>query len=149
MERFNFNQTHTICANRNYQCGHQTLWKSCLNRGSFSVPILLCPDVYNSSAPSYGWVFSFPIHPHGVLAERQNVSREECMFPSHPLTPHPISWLIHSHIPSAKSNRPVCVLYPWVSMAVPLYSDKGNRAFCGPNSGEMWWEVMGREEGLA
>lgn len=39
-----------------------------------------CPDVYNGSASGYGWVFSFLVHPHEVLAERQCQLGETSVF---------------------------------------------------------------------
>lgn len=84
-----------------------------------------CLDVYNSSAPGDGWVLSFLVHPHGVLAERRSVSagRSVCSLLIH-FYPILTSWLTHPPFSVLRTEFRLCSLSMGIlsSTAVPLSS---------------------------
>ena len=110
-----------------------------------------CPDVYNSSASGYVWVFSFLVHPHGVLAERHRVSpgRSVCSLPIH-FYPILSFRLIHSPFSVLRAGFQAvsCINeHPVIYSCASLYSDEVKGHLVPQTPGKCEWCLQRRKTG--
>lgn len=109
-----------------------------------------CPDVYNSSASGYVWVFSFLVHPHGVLAERLSAGRSVCSLPIH-FYPILSFWLIHSPFSVLRAGVQAmsCINeHPVIYNCASLYSGTVNGYLVPQTPGKCEWCLQRRKTGL-